>query len=142
MNKKILVILRHEKSLNIVKTWAEENGIDVILVAMDPIELPHEMDRALQQIKDALPLVDAVAAGTKVYNDTKESSRLVEFMDMLKDMGLGSKPVCLTHLDDESTLDESALLAVHPQTSFVYNDNLGRDQMSNFGPLILKALKP
>jgi hypothetical protein len=139
MSKNLLVILRHANSLNIVNEWAAGQKINTVLVAMDPIELPGEMENALAQVKAALPKIDVVYMGTKVFNDNATDSRLGEFLAMLKEMGLNGKPVCLTHLHEKGTLDEDALCAIYPHLDFVYDDNLKRDQMAQSGPMVLKA---
>lgn len=141
-NKKVLTILRHANSLNIVKAWTEEQGGEMIDVALDPVELPDEVASAVEKTKMAIQNgVDVVVLGTKVYDPVKGGpSHLVEFLNVLKDAGIGSTPICLTHLEDVPTEMQSTAEATGLNLLWVGNDNLKRDQMNNLGPLVLKAV--
>lgn len=141
MSKTLLVILRHENSLSTVKAYIEQRGDSVIAVALDPIEKPEAVDSALKMIESAVPKADVIIMGTKVYDTSKEGpSRLIEFLDMLKKFQVNNKPVCLTHLHAFEASAIAALKDTGLNLSWVENDNLKRDGMSNLGPLIQKAI--
>lgn len=141
-NKKVLTILRHANSLNIVKAWTEEQGGQMIDVALDPVELPNEVAMAVDKAKSTIAKgVDVVVLGTKVYDPVKGGpSHLTEFLNVLKQAGIGSTPICLTHLEDVPVEMQKAATATGLNLFWVGNDNLKRDQMNNLGPLILKAV--
>lgn len=141
-NKKVLTILRHEKSLNIVREFVESKGGTMIAVALDPVELPDQVDAALAQIKSALAAgVDVIAMGTKVYDPVKGGpSHLPQFLTLLKEYGVGDTPIALTHLVEYTDADKQGIAASGLNITSVENDNLGRDGMINFGPLIEKAI--
>ncbi|PZQ45500.1 MAG: hypothetical protein DI551_07215 [Micavibrio aeruginosavorus] len=143
---KALVILRHENSLKIVAAYLQEKGIESVLVALDPVDLPDQTQTALTQIKDVLQDgVCIIVLGTKVYDTVKREKtdppeKLIDFLEFLKNNGGADIPICLTHL---STMPD-ALIEEIKQTrlcaTWVENDNLKNDGMNNLGPLILKAL--
>ena len=145
--KRILVILRHANSLDIVKTYLEENGMTGIYIALDPVEVPGQVAAALADIKSAIRSgVDAVLMSTKVYDSTKLDKiepplQLIDFLDILKQFAIGNTPLCLTHL---ATLPEELIRQIKTiglNVTWVENDNLKNDRMANSGPLLLSALK-
>lgn len=143
---KILVILRHENSLNVVGDYLTERGHAAVLVALDPVELPAQVPTALKQIEAALmETPQAIVLGTKVYDEQKSEKndppkRLIAFLNLLRDWGAGDTPVLLTHLAEMPRTLIEAVEQTGLQVSYVENDNLKRDGMSNLGPLIDKAL--
>jgi hypothetical protein len=141
-----LVILRHEKSLAIVRAWLQDHDIDAVCVALDPVELPDDTEAALKQIRQSIENgVAVIILGTKVYDHTKKEQtdppeQLIEFLEILKSYSCGTTPLCLTHLADMPPALVAETRAMGLNVRFVENDNLGRDGMHNLGPVILKAL--
>ena len=140
-SKKILVILRHEKSLGIVDDFAVQNGFTNMPVVLDPIEIPGGVAAALEQIRESIPFCDAIALGTKVFDSSKEESRLIELLQIFREIGVGDKPICMTNLGVFSDAEKTVLANTGLKLFYVENDNLGRDGMLNFGPLLVKALQ-
>lgn len=139
-NKKILVILRHQNSLNIAQSFIEEHGGRMEGVALDVIELSEQVPEAMEKIRAGIRSSDAVILGTKVYDSIKDGpSHLEEFLDFLDECGVGSKPILLTHLHDMAENMKTELLSRAARLSWVENDNLKRDGMANLGPLLLRA---
>jgi hypothetical protein len=123
---KILTILRHENSLNVVRVFAQELELEAVTVALDPV---------------ALPDCAAVVMGTKVYDAVKDGpSQLPEFLQQLQAWGIGQKPICLTHLQTMPADMQAMLTNTGLRVLWVDNDNLKRDGMSNLGPLIRQAI--
>ncbi|MBZ5859093.1 hypothetical protein [Flavihumibacter profundi] len=140
-SKKILVILRHEKSLGIVDDFAMQNGFTIIPVVLDPIEIPEGVATALERIRESIPLCDVIALGTKVFDISKEQSRLIEFLQIFRENGVRDKPICMTNLGVFPNAEKTALANTGLNLFYVENDNLGRDGMLNFGPILVKALQ-
>lgn len=144
---KILVILRHENSLNVVRDYLVERNLEPVLVALDPVELPGEVGGALAVIRQTVQEnVDVIVLGTKVYDSEKSEKidapkRLMEFLELLKGYGVKQQPVLLTHLAEMPANLLADAKATGLAIDYVENDNLKRDGMSNLGPLIDKALK-
>lgn len=142
-----LVILRHEKSLAIVRAWLQSHDMDAVCVALDPVELPEATEAALKQIQTSIEDgVAVIIVGTKVYDRVKKEKtdppeQLIEFLELLKSYGCGTTPLCLTHLADMPTALVAEITGMGLNARFVENDNLGRDGMGNLGPLIIKALE-
>ena len=139
-SKKILVILRHEKSLGIVDDFAVQNGFTTIPVVLDPIEIPEGVAAALERIRVSIPLCDVIALGTKVFDISKEQSRLIEFLQIFREIGVGDKPICMRNLGVFTNAEKTALAKTGLNLFYVENDNLGRDGMLTFGPILVKAL--
>jgi len=141
--KKILVVLRHQNSLQIVENFLNEKGMYGIYVVLDPVELPELTAFALKTIESAIASgVDAVVIGTKVYDDIKQEKtdpplRLIEFLELLQTYGIGKTPICMTHL---AVIPHDLIRKIRNlgmNIGFVENDNLKSDGMKNLGPLIL-----
>lgn len=145
--QKILVILRHENSLRIVHDYLETKDMQSICIALDPVELPGDVDTALHKIKSAIQSgIDAVIIGTKVYDSVKRDkseppARLIEFLNLLKNHGIDQTPICMTHLSSMSDDLIQNIKNTGLKITWVENDNLKSDQMTNLGPLLLAALK-
>lgn len=143
-----LVILRHEKSLGIVREWMGTNGIKADCVALDPVEMPEATEAALREIENSIRGgVDIIILGTKVYDAVKRDKtdppeQLIDFLQLLKSYGCGDAPLCLTHLADMPQQLIAEIGDTGLNVRWVENDNLGRDGMGNLGPLILSTLQP
>jgi hypothetical protein len=138
-NKRILVVLRHENSLNIARSFVEGCGGVMAGVTLDAIELSEQVPEAMEKIREEVQSADAIVLGTKVYDDDKNGpSRLFDLLDFLDKYGVGEKPILLTHLYDMPE-DMKAGLCRRANLGWVENDNLKRDGMKNLGPLILRA---
>lgn len=143
---KALIILRHINSIETVRLYLMERGIECSHVVLDPIELPENTETAIQFISKLLAeKPDLIIAGTKIFETDNQDKlaqplRLIEFLKFLHSEGAGQTPICLTHLMEmpqglRTEIDKTGL-NIH----IVENDNLKRDGMSNLGPLIMTAL--
>jgi hypothetical protein len=147
-NQNVLVILRHENSLQVVRDYFSENNLAApITIALDRIALKDQASEtlaaiiALCQIPGAL---QAIIVGTKVYDDTVDDARnFPDFLTFLKQAALpDTVPVIATHLDRYTADEEKALLAMPGiKLTLIQNDNLARDGMGNLGPVLLNVLK-
>ncbi len=144
---KVLVVLRHENSLNVVRDYLIERQYKPLLVALDPVELPEQVPAALATLRAYVAETpDVIVLGTKVYDDVKAEKadppqRLIEFLDQLKTCGTGQTPIVLTHLVEMPATLLAEIKATGLNITYVENDNLKRDGMNNLGPQIMAALK-
>jgi len=139
--KKVLIVLRHENSLRIVQEYVAAHGGTCLLVALDPIEAPLKVAEALDAIRSGVAEVDMVVMGTKVFDMSKEGgSRLLELLLVLKSYGVAQKPICMTHLQSFLPETERALKELGMNLFWCEKDNLKRDNMTNLGPIMQKAM--
>ena len=147
MPKKVLIILRHENSLQTADAFLQSHHLQTELIALDPVEQERDVDAAIAKIRQAIETrPDVIAIGTKVYDDIKSEKtdppkKLIEFLNLLKNWGAKDIPICLTHLATMPENLKADIAACGLDFTYVEDDNLKRDGMSRFGPLILAALK-
>lgn len=142
----VLVILRHENSLNTVHDFLATRNIRVSGVALDPVEFPSLVPNALREISNIISQKpDAIVIGTKVYDSQKQDKsepplQLIEFLEWMKSRKIGTIPICMTHLGSMPDSLWQKIKNTELNVSFVDNDNLKNDGMNNLGPLILRTL--
>jgi hypothetical protein len=139
----VLAITRHPPSLEIVRQFVEAPavGADFQAVAMDAGAHPEELDEALDTTAKALEAADVVILGTKVFNPVAGQNNLPALLArMQSNMNLRDKPLILTNLDEFTADEEAEIVAIHPNTIFVYHDNISANGMKNLAGPIRKGL--
>ena len=149
--QKVVVILRHENSLEIFKTYFQQTypeQYDVEPLVLDRIERPQAAGRAMRKlgklIQNDAQNIAAIVVGTKVNDREKaEAQHCGTLLRYMVANGLTEKiPVIATHLDHFNDAQRETLQAIpNVRLSIVENDNLGQNGMVNLGPVLERVLK-
>ena len=158
IDKKFLVVMRHEKSIAAVYGFVSGLGASITDFQAFVLERDKDSEKEFKNKKSELLAAiradnyDMIILATKV-NDAGKNSELVSLLQDLQQAGLDQQPVLLTHLEEMNTSQKATLAALGLNLHIIENDNLGfpkagdphgsiRTGMSQLGSKILEFFGP